>query len=175
MKMKEKERIKRLNLKQAVLTHYGNEKCACVKCGFEDIRALSIDHIKNDGAKHRKSGVLQIYNWLIKNDYPDGFQTLCMNCQWIKQYRHQKTTLLPKKYRNNLTKRIRYWVGLRENAFNLNDVMGGLGFEKEKRGKVRVALCRLSKEGVIKRRTYTDGTIMAGYFSIPPRRVKVFG
>ena len=26
-----------------------------------------------------------LYNWLIKNNFPSGFQTLCMNCQFIKR------------------------------------------------------------------------------------------
>jgi len=172
--MKEKQRIRRLNIKQTVLTHYGNEKCACVECGFSDIRALSIDHIKNDGAKHRKSGILKIYNWLVENDYPEGYQTLCMNCQWIKKYNNQKVRL-PLKHQNNLTKRIRHWLSMRDSAFNTNDVMAGLGLEKEKRGKVRVILARLCKEGIIHRRTYADGGIIAGYFNVILKRTEVFG
>ena len=74
-------------LKLEVLTYYGNGICACVQCGFTDIRALSIDHIKGDGAQWRKktgktSGLL--YFWLKDNKFPEGYQTLCMNCQFIK-------------------------------------------------------------------------------------------
>ena len=68
-----------------VLTHYGGGKLACVQCGFSDIRALSIDHIDNSGAQHRKTYGRNLYWWLEKNNYPDGFQTLCMNCQFIKR------------------------------------------------------------------------------------------
>ena len=39
--------------KREVLTHYGNGKYACVKCGFDDGRALSIDHINSGGRKER--------------------------------------------------------------------------------------------------------------------------
>ena len=78
------------SLKAEVLTHYGNGKLACVSCGFADIRALSIDHINNDGAKHRREDKLiggrGIYRWLKEQGYPEGFQTLCMNCQWIKRW-----------------------------------------------------------------------------------------
>jgi len=74
-----------------VLTHYGNEKCSCVKCGFSDIRALSIDHINGDGANHRKEvRSSNLYRWLIQNNYPEGFQTLCMNCQSIKRYENNE-------------------------------------------------------------------------------------
>ena len=74
--------------KEEVLTHYGNGKLACIKCGFDDIKALSIDHINGRGEIDRKNinrrgGML--YFWLRKNNYPEGFQTLCMNCQFVKR------------------------------------------------------------------------------------------
>ena len=76
-------------VKREVLTHYGNGKLACLHCGFSDIRALSIDHIINGGKAHRKEikrpGGIHFYSWLKVNDYPLGFQTLCLNCQWIKR------------------------------------------------------------------------------------------
>lgn len=74
-----------LSIKQTVLAHYGSGKCVCAKCGFEDIRALSLDHVNGGGTKHRER-IPHIYKWLIDNDYPEGYQTLCMNCQWIKRY-----------------------------------------------------------------------------------------
>lgn len=84
--------VKTLNLRQKIeaLTYYGNGKLACVKCGFKDIKALSIDHIYGGGKAHIKSihkGKTQghIYHWLIKQGFPIGYQTLCMNCQWIKR------------------------------------------------------------------------------------------
>lgn len=78
-------RESRERTKSLVLTHYGNGKCACVICGFDDIRALSIDHINNDGAEHRKKIGCDICRWLVKSNFPKGYQTLCMNCQLIKR------------------------------------------------------------------------------------------
>ena len=79
----------RAQLKLKILTHYGDGKCACVLCGFDDIRALSIDHINGNGTQHRKaegiSGGRQFYVWLKKNSLPEGYQTLCMNCQYIER------------------------------------------------------------------------------------------
>lgn len=73
-------------LKTEVLSYYGNGKCSCVRCGYMDIRALSIDHIDDSGHKHRREGKIQnIYRWLRKNNFPEGYQTLCMNCQFIKR------------------------------------------------------------------------------------------
>jgi hypothetical protein len=71
-----------------VMTHYGNGKCACVKCGYDNVDALSIDHINGGGKKHRKD-INKVgrafYLWLINNKYPECYQTLCMNCQMIKK------------------------------------------------------------------------------------------
>lgn len=77
---------KYLSYKIITLMHYGLGKLACVKCGFGDIRALSIDHVKGDGCEHRKQSSGSLYTFLIKNHLPKGYQTLCMNCQFIKRY-----------------------------------------------------------------------------------------
>lgn len=63
----------------------GENKCAC--CGENEIKFLSIDHIKGGGNKHRKTtgGTGQMtYRWLKRNNYPDGFQVLCFNCNIAK-------------------------------------------------------------------------------------------
>ncbi len=77
-------------LKEEILTHYGGGKCACVECGFDVIVALTIDHIENNGAEHRRTlkeaGTAFTYTWLKREGFPEGFQTLCMNCQWIKKF-----------------------------------------------------------------------------------------
>ena len=66
--------------KMAALRHYGG-RCAC--CGEENIGFLTMDHINNDGAAHRRdikvigSG---IWSWLRRNGYPKGFRVMCWNC-----------------------------------------------------------------------------------------------
>jgi hypothetical protein len=51
---------------------------------------LSIDHINGNGSEHRKNNKKirgnHIYEWLKKNKFPIGYQTLCMNCQLIKRH-----------------------------------------------------------------------------------------
>ena len=87
------KRLEGLRLRTEVLTHYGKGKCACVICGFDDdIRALSIDHLNGGGTQHRRSlsgtsgfGGKDFCRWLKRNGYPKGYQTLCMNCQFIKR------------------------------------------------------------------------------------------
>jgi len=74
--------------KETVLKVYGNGVLACVVCGESRIDCLSIDHIEGNGAEHRKeigNGSATLYRWLKLNNFPSGFQTLCMNCQFIKE------------------------------------------------------------------------------------------
>ncbi len=80
-----KERNRQLKLE--VLTYYGNGKCACVQCNEKRIDCLSIDHINNNGYEHRKvvGNGSRMYSWLRKNNYPIDYQTLCMNCQFVKR------------------------------------------------------------------------------------------
>lgn len=86
--LNEKQRLYRRGLKQQVLDRYGN---ACKFCGYEDIRALQIDHINNNGAEERKAlggqsvSGWRFYQYLVAKGLPDGYQTLCANCNMIKQ------------------------------------------------------------------------------------------
>ena len=79
-------------LKVIVLTHYGNGKLACVKCDESRLPCLSIDHINGGGVRQGKVVGLghHLYRWLKRNDYPDGYQTLCMNCQALKKHERKE-------------------------------------------------------------------------------------
>lgn len=71
-------------LKEEVLEHYGQ---ACVACGERDVDVLTIDHIHNDGAEHRRQAGDRgsgFYSWLKRHGFPAGFQTLCRNCNAAK-------------------------------------------------------------------------------------------
>ena len=75
------------NIKRGVLTHYGGGKCACVKCGIDDIDCLNLDHINNDGHHRQNSdrvGGQALYKKLMYQNYPEGYQTLCHNCNMKK-------------------------------------------------------------------------------------------
>ena len=86
-------------VKEQVLIYYGGGKLACVKCGFSDVRALTIDHINNDGFRERqakwKGGVHLCYA-LRGRGFPKGYQTLCFNCQWIKELERRTSLRLDK-------------------------------------------------------------------------------
>jgi len=83
-KMRELTRIKTRDRKILLLEHYG-KSCAC--CGETIFEFLTIDHINNNGAEHRrKIGRSETYKWLIENNFPEGFQILCMNCNSAKGF-----------------------------------------------------------------------------------------
>lgn len=85
---REQERFTATKLE--VLGHYGkNGKPVCVVCGENRVLCLTIDHINGGGMKHRKlvtggSGGSRFYYWLKRNGYPEGYQTLCMNDNFLK-------------------------------------------------------------------------------------------
>lgn len=77
----------RTRLKDECFDAYGGYKCVC--CGEELKMFLTLDHINNDGAMHRKvikqRGGIGIYTWMRRHNFPEGFQVLCFNCNHGKQ------------------------------------------------------------------------------------------
>lgn len=84
-KRKNLERTKRYNLKmkQLCFDHYNN-KCRC--CGETIFEFLTVEHINGNGRKHRKENKINdIYRWLVLNNFPEGFEVLCYNCNCGKR------------------------------------------------------------------------------------------
>jgi hypothetical protein len=84
----ERARDFRKKVKDEVFNAYGGWVCAC--CG-ETIRDfLSLDHINGGGNNDRKVNRLghghTFYALLRKNNFPPGYQVLCMNCNFGKRY-----------------------------------------------------------------------------------------
>jgi len=78
---KRQRREKRLKVFDA----YGGSRCNC--CGESNLKFLTIDHVNNDGKEHRKTVKASlIFHWIIKNNYPPGFQVLCFNCNLGRQF-----------------------------------------------------------------------------------------
>ena len=76
-----------------VFTYYGGGKAQCTCCGETEIKFLCLDHINDDGKKHRaelkKIGVSNgtgFYRYLRRSGFPAGLQTLCHNCNMAKRY-----------------------------------------------------------------------------------------
>jgi hypothetical protein len=76
-KVRERRRMDR----ELVLKHYGDE-CACCKENGRDF--LTVDHVEGNGKSHRTE-VGDINRFLIKNNFPMGFQVLCFNCNCAKR------------------------------------------------------------------------------------------
>lgn len=81
-----------LNKKLKVISHYGSE---CVCCKMDNPLILCIDHINENGSKHRqqlkqtttvKGSGISFYRWVIKNNYPPDLQILCFNCNSAKHF-----------------------------------------------------------------------------------------
>lgn len=63
-----------------VLDAYGWQ---CVCCGETEPLFLTIDHIEGGGNLHReevREHRNDWYKYLIENNFPEGFRTLCYNC-----------------------------------------------------------------------------------------------
>lgn len=73
-----------------VLYYYSNGtmKCQCPGCEVSHIEFLSIDHVNGGGQKDRESfkGARTFYEYLVKNNYPEGLLTLCYNCNLAKGF-----------------------------------------------------------------------------------------
>ncbi|MBA7590530.1 hypothetical protein ES708_32654 [subsurface metagenome] len=84
---KAREAEARVKIKIETLTHYGNGKLTCSHCDESRLACLSLDHINGNGCKERdklKRWGYRFYLMLKKQGWPEGFQTLCMNCQFVK-------------------------------------------------------------------------------------------
>jgi len=77
----------REDIKDKVLAHYG-ARCAC--CGETERVFLTLDHVNNDGADHRRSmGVGRVggdktWRWLVATNFAESerLQILCQEEAW---------------------------------------------------------------------------------------------
>lgn len=89
--IKIKHRLYSQRKRFSVLQYYGGTipKCAC--CGETQLEFLCIDHMNGNGNAHRRKiwdrrAGGNIYQWLMANDLPSGFQVLCHNCNCAKGF-----------------------------------------------------------------------------------------
>jgi len=68
-----------------VLEHYSKGTLVCAHCGIDDVDVLTLDHVNGGGTQHRLKEGNKTYRWIINNNFPDGFQVLCFNCNWKKR------------------------------------------------------------------------------------------
>ena len=100
-KVKSKRKIIRDDIRLEVLQRYSKQHSKsdipCCRCCGENshIDFLALDHIAGKrqmdsepelvklGYSSKLEG-LPLQKWIIKNDFPDGFQILCHNCNFAK-------------------------------------------------------------------------------------------
>jgi hypothetical protein len=75
----------RLSRKMRIIELFGGK---CVRCGFDDWRALQVDHVRGGGyqevKKHKHPD--DYYKFIEENATSGRYQLLCANCNWIKRY-----------------------------------------------------------------------------------------
>lgn len=74
----------RLSARQKIIMALGGK---CAWCGFDDWRALQVDHINGGGTtERRKRNSTRAYLEDIANGNSAKYQLLCANCNQIKRY-----------------------------------------------------------------------------------------
>lgn len=85
--LKEQRDVKRRAQRLEGLRHYsGTPEPLCACCGESTLAFLAIDHVNGGGRQQYKElGGGGFWSWLRKNNYPEGFQVLCHNCNMGRQ------------------------------------------------------------------------------------------
>lgn len=65
-----------------VIDHYTTGARVCGVCGFDDVRALDVDHIDGFVGKREPSNTL--IRRLVREGFPAGYRILCRNCNWLE-------------------------------------------------------------------------------------------
>ena len=94
----DQRKAKRLENKILVMTYYSYNDVKCDCCGERIFEFLTIEHINNDGAEHRRKLKVRMgvdfYAKIIEIGFPEGLRVLCYNCNCAIRYTkicpHQK-------------------------------------------------------------------------------------
>lgn len=82
-KYREQSRANKRKQRERLLEMYG---AICAICGFDDVRALTLDHILRNGEYERTTlGERGVYRRALETHRPQEYRTLCMNCQFISR------------------------------------------------------------------------------------------
>ena len=93
-------------LKAAAYDALGNK---CKICGFNDIRALQIDHVNGFDKTEGKRNLQKVYGEILTGS--TSYQILCANCNWIKRLTNNETNTNIR-YKRNGKELINYLNGL---------------------------------------------------------------
>lgn len=70
-------------VRRKVLMHYSNGALVCICCGDNRYCFLTIDHIIPIRKRNQTGSALHYR--LVRENFPVGFQVLCMNCNKLKR------------------------------------------------------------------------------------------
>jgi hypothetical protein len=76
------------HVRRATRAYLGN-KCAC--CGETEQEFLSVDHVRNNGAKHRREKGREAWMWEVWKAIKEKrivteYQLMCFNCNFSKHF-----------------------------------------------------------------------------------------
>lgn len=94
--VREQGRRRRAKDRQRVLDKFGGK---CAHCGFDDPRALQIDHVNGGGKKEIKEIGQYACQVKARNDSSGAYQLLCANCNWIKRFDNNEINIKPPQQR----------------------------------------------------------------------------
>ena len=78
----------RLEKRMAALGALGGK---CARCGFDDWRALQVDHVTGGGTKERRTrGTITYFLTVVVEAKSGKYQVLCANCNWIKRFENKE-------------------------------------------------------------------------------------
>jgi len=80
------------SLRKRIINKLGGK---CVRCGFDDVRALQVDHVNGGGKKEIGTFTRnwRTYYKRVLADETGKYQLLCANCNWIKRYEKHECRL----------------------------------------------------------------------------------
>ena len=87
---RERERARREKAREEVIAALGGR---CADCGFDDPRALTVDHVHDDGKSERilfKFDFVAMRRHMTRTVRSGRYQVLCANCNTIKQWERMR-------------------------------------------------------------------------------------
>ncbi|OHA07273.1 MAG: hypothetical protein A2934_03205 [Candidatus Sungbacteria bacterium RIFCSPLOWO2_01_FULL_47_10] len=89
-----KQRVARRTETRREIIKFFGEKCGV--CGFNNVKALQIDHKIGGGTKEMKQMkgeyFFRIYKKMLLDpkEFSKKYQLLCANCNWLKRYKNNE-------------------------------------------------------------------------------------
>lgn len=91
-----------IELRTEAMLRYSAGTMSCAFCSDSTFEHLCLDHINNDGCRHRESVKKvcgkSVYLWVKMNNYPPIFQVLCYNCNFLKSLKNTELPTKTKRY-----------------------------------------------------------------------------